>query len=739
MVGNNSVVDFTYTASDADGTTPTITVTNSGFSSTSTATIQHFTGNNTIRLTNLANTDYSGTITVTASDGISTGFGTFTASVTASVDYGATGWSNTQLSIGTSSTNNLADNETFIDRSANALTVTKTNNPVQTAFHPYLDKWGSFHEGASRAGGYFYTNYTSQTGTSGDFTVELWFYRSLTEELYCRPFSIESGASNALETWGNSVFELKGTFTGVSGSGYKSSDTDLEKWHHIALARESGTLRLFIDGELAASGSNSTDLNLGQIIFGAVDTSGGYALNKGSRLSDIRVVNGTAVYTSAFTPPTEPLTEITNTIFMWQGKNWKDTSSNNRDITVVETSTKILRIDAFNPYGQGSEYDVGANEGSVYISNGDEVVITHDSAISAGTGDFCLQFWTYGSSGDNVGYKGLVAKYNASTGSIWLQPNSGVITAGFATSVEGTGTVNIFDNAWHHIAFTRSGTAVKVFVDGVQDISFTSSANLNNTADMLIGDIGTLGRNFQGYVADLKYDVGNAVYTSAFTPPTEPVGNTNADLYLPMDNAGIFDKTGNHILTFVGDTKVSTAYTKFADTAMYFDGNGDYVSIPDESVFDFVGDFTIEFWMYHTSTSDGGYTAVFGGNGSGSNGWNIYMQESSGNLYFFYSSFLISATSALTVNTWHHIAVTRSGTDLKMFVDGTQVGSTATSSGTLLPNSTGVGSRVGYDHGANGYYEGYIENLQVITNTAKYTSNFTAPTAEQGRNYQVTS
>jgi len=676
-----------------------------------------------------------GTMTVTfaASDGVNTG----TANSTFTLNFVAALWPDVTLSIGTSDTNSL-DNETFIDRSSNALTVTSTNDPLQTAFHPYLNNWGSFHKGASRAGGYFYTNYTSQTGTSGDWTAELWFYRQYTEELYCRPISIESGASNALETWGNSVFELKGTFAGLNGSGYKSSDTDLDKWHHIALARESGTLRLFIDGELAASGSNTADINLGDIVFGAVDRAGGYALNKGSRLADIRIVNGTAVYTSAFTPPTEPLTEITNTIFMWNGKNWKDTSSNNRDITAVETSTRILRIDAFNPYAQDSEYDVGANKGSVYLATGDEVVISHDSAISAGTGDFCLQFWVYASSGDNASYKGLVSKYSGGAGGIWLQPLSGVLQVGFSTSVLGTGTKNVMDNGWHHIAWTRSGSANKVFVDGEQEISFTASDNLNNTVDMLIGDMGTLGRNFQGYVADLKYDVGNAVYTSAFTPPTSPVGNTNADLYLPMDNAGIFDRTGNFRLEPEGNAATSTTQYKFGSTAMYFDGTGDYVTIPDDNRFDFHGDFTVEMWVYSTGTATTANQTIIGGNGSGSNGWTIYSTQGSETVNFFHTTFRIqSAAGDLPRNQWVHLAVCRSGSTTKMFVDGTEVGTEYTGSETFEQGSANVGTRIGWDIGANGYFTGYLDNLQILNGVAKYTSNFTAPTAEQGRIFQA--
>jgi hypothetical protein len=72
-----------------------------------------------------------------------------------------------------------------------------------------------------------------------------------------------------------------------------------------------------------------------------------------------------------------------------------------------------------------------------------------------------------------------------------------------------------------------------------------------------------------------------------------------------------------------------------------------------------------------------------------------------------------------------------------MFVDGTQVGSDYTGSETFEQGSANLGTRIGYDIGANGYFTGYLDNLQIINGVAKYTSNFTAPTAEQGRQLQV--
>ena len=716
-----------------DGTATTVTLTGTdpeGFPLTWSATESGDTGiatttnaDNVFTITPVTSGS-GGTMSVTfaASDGVNTA----TASSAFTLIFVSL-WPDVTLSIGTSDTNSL-NNETFIDRSSNALTVTATNDPVQTAFHPYLDNWSVDFDGAGD-GLHFTGSGPADFGT-GDFTVEMFVLVRNGELGYSAMYnSRNDGAgfflglasgSRALMYYNNAALITDATAL------------DVERWYHVALVRNSGTTTLYKDGVSVGTYSDSFNYTSTEAEIGE---DAGFAYDFDGKISNCRIIKGTALYTSAFIPPTEKLTAVTNTTLLTcQSNRFIDNSSSSLTLEVIGSP----KVSALNPFGQLSEYATGANKGSVYLSTGDEVVITHDSAISAGTGDFCLQFWVYGAATDNTGYKGLVTKYSGGVGSFWLQPSSGVIAVGFATSVEGTGTANIFNNEWHHIALTRSGTAVKVFVDGVQDISFTSSANLNNTVDMLIGDIGALNRNFQGYVADLKYDVGNAVYTSAFTPPTSPVGNTNADLYLPMDNAGIFDKTGNFNLIPEGNAATSTTQYKFGSTAMSFDGTGDYVTIPDDNQFDFHGDFTLEMWVYSTGTATTGSQTIIGGNGSGSNGWAIYSTQGSETVNFYHTSLRIqSSTGDLPRNQWVHLAVSRSGSTTKMFVDGTQVGSDYTGSETFEQGSANLGTRIGYDIGANGYFTGYLDNLQILNGVAKYTSNFTAPTAEQGRALQV--
>ena len=747
FTGNTgAVLDFNYTVSDPDGTTPTITLSNSGFSSLSVATIEHFTANNTVRITNFANTTYTGSITLTASDGISTGFDSANAIFTATVVI--TGpvypWGNTVVSIGTSSTNSL-DNSTYADRSGNISTTEYSSfgtGDIQNSEHPYANTWSSYITTETDA--LCWQDDDLVIGT-GDFTAEGWFWvdaSTIASGTYHALFDTSTGLSYNYDAtshvthigfWLTNTYGLR-IYSNGSAAGNTTNNLLVGRWNHIALVRSSGTIKCYINGVSGLSFSSSADYNKNSVAFGVAPRWGASYTAGPMYVGDFRLEVGYARYTSDFDIPTAKFETTTDTKFLKTGR-YDHKALVNGTVTAPIYKENV-NVVPYNPFGQLSEHDVENNKGSVQFdtSSGVALYVAGSSLSNVWTIECWYKFDTT-STIDANHYLfdsrggGAMYLYRSSTTTYSSPGQTWALTDD-----------NFNDGAWHHLAWACDGTNTTMWLDGSRVKTVVATTT-----------IGTFlwinSRQTNQYHNDCKYSdlrvSSTARYAStatSITVPTAAVGyDGNTTAYYPFDNAGIFDKTGNYTLTLAGQTSTSTTQTKFADTAMYFDGSGDYVSIPDDSVFDLIGDFTIEFWMYHTSTSDGGYTAVFGGNGSGSDGWNIYMQESSGNLYFFHTSFLISATSALTVNTWHHIAVTRSGSDIKMFVDGTQVGSTATSSATLAQNSANLGTRIGYDHGANGYYEGYIEGVQVIVDVAKYTANFTAPTQEQGFSHQVTS
>jgi hypothetical protein len=132
------------------------------------------------------------------------------------------------------------------------------------------------------------------------------------------------------------------------------------------------------------------------------------------------------------------------------------------------------------------------------------------------------------------------------------------------------------------------------------------------------------------------------------------------------------------------------------------------------------GNFTIECWVYFVSVANGQLVSA----GSGTNTNAYYWQYYSGQLQFGVQNVgQITGTSwTPSASTWYHIAVVRSGTNVYQFVNGTQLGTTATSSQNFVDGPTYVG------YGGAGYLNGYLSNLRIVKGTALYISNFPVPT-----------
>jgi hypothetical protein len=174
--------------------------------------------------------------------------------------------------------------------------------------------------------------------------------------------------------------------------------------------------------------------------------------------------------------------------------------------------------------------------------------------------------------------------------------------------------------------------------------------------------------------------------------------------------------------------------------SVYFDGDGDYLSLASSTDFSFSHDFTVEAWAYPTDiTSDGSnskYKAIFSLNVSG--GWNSQgngLVLSIGNLHYGVGYNTDYNNGIIPINTWTHLAVTRSNGAIRIFVNGIldQTIDDSNSDDTLA-NGTGNIPAVGLFDTNTGsprfYFTGYISNLRILKGTALYTSDFTPPVHE---------
>ena len=158
------------------------------------------------------------------------------------------------------------------------------------------------------------------------------------------------------------------------------------------------------------------------------------------------------------------------------------------------------------------------------------------------------------------------------------------------------------------------------------------------------------------------------------------------------------------------------------DGSVVFNGQNSYLKVDDHSDLALgTGDFTIETWVYFTST--GTYQSIIDFRGAGNGAFPFIVRDTDGDLYYFVNSGkLIDNVPARADNSWHHIAVVRSSGTTKFYLNGVEAGSASDSTTYLASNDPFIGAS---DSAANDLF-GILSNLR-ITKSALYTSTFTPP------------
>jgi hypothetical protein len=197
------------------------------------------------------------------------------------------------------------------------------------------------------------------------------------------------------------------------------------------------------------------------------------------------------------------------------------------------------------------------------------------------------------------------------------------------------------------------------------------------------------------------------------------------------DGSTTFTDVKGRAWTAAGNAQIDTAQSKFGGASGLFDGTGDYVTTPNSTDFQFgTGDFTFEVWARLNTTaalqncicwtSASGPVQVIINDGAGKMG--IYAQ----------TSWVIQNAVTQSTATWYHLAWTRSGNNWRVFMDGVQQGSTVVDSRSLAAPNGVRNIAIGAEVTAPSYsqfYNGWLDDLRVTKGVARYTANFTPPTA----------
>ena len=589
---------------------------------------------------------------------------------------------------------------------------------------------------------------------TGDFTVEGWYYFN--------SFGVDNGLA-LLGTGANGGTDYSAWwmryYTGGLGnflSWYRydgGAEVNYEfpltaalnagQWYHIACTRSGTDLRFFVNGtQIGAAQTCATDytiINSNPLQIGKVQTGNGLFYLNGN-VSNIRIVKGVAVYTATFTPPAGPLAN----------NQTANTNGNpSAAITVTQTSLLLNTVYGSTFLNDSSYYDFTiTNNGTATTSNTSpyfaNINLTHTTAATVVLNLAALGGFSYtGSGGFTVADMSNTRTFSVGNTSSNSSPPNLTFTTGASIATLSTG--SWFNNLdFGTTSFAIAATALNI----TGGLTLSSSGTYTNlTASMLDPESATLTTNGKT-IAALTFNgpggaftlAGILTVTGALTLTAGTVNTVYAITSASFASAGPYSRSiiGPTTYTISGAGATAWSFSSAPTGSLSFDGVSSFLAIPANAAFNFsTGDFTIEEWINcnNLSTISSPFSLFSNNTGSYIVGQCELEINTDGTISFVYATGVsatasLTTTTAITANTWYHVAVVRSGTgvgNLKIYINGSLA---ATSAGAVIQSmgTTGAG-RIGLNANTAGnfIFSGLLTNIR-LAKIAVYTGNFTVPT-----------
>lgn len=194
------------------------------------------------------------------------------------------------------------------------------------------------------------------------------------------------------------------------------------------------------------------------------------------------------------------------------------------------------------------------------------------------------------------------------------------------------------------------------------------------------------------------------------------------------------NSTSAKTMTANGNAQIDTAQSQFGGASGLFDGTGDYLTTPDSADWDFgTGDFTVEMWIRPANLTQRGVLVNHGFDSNDIFTLHLLFDLSRGARCAINTGGLTQVdfeqgnNTGWSANTWYHVALVRFGNEWDIYRDGVSIASVTDADG--LGSYTGS-LFIGIDvNGSGNPYNGWIDDLRVTKGVARYTANFTPPTA----------
>ena len=608
------------------------------------------------------------------------------------------------------------------------------------------------------------------------FTIEFWIYfNTLPTSGDTHLFlNANDAGTNYVSIMYNGTNGIK-TYDSGNGWNFNQGNTDgwvAKKWRHVALVRDGNTsIKIFVDGKevgsnaSSPSGPNSNQYNIA--IGGYLNSTqqgnfaGGWF---DGYLDELRVVNGTAVYTGDFDVPISRLTAITNTKLLIHSDSLISDVSNYNHKLATEDANGIHLKGITGRANWGNS--VLTAQGSV-----DGKLITEKSSnFNVGSSDFCIEFWYKSSSHTNNGrWFEISNTLSSAIGTPHLLFYQETATAHYFVWNDGSSTgsihwgTTIYDGNWHHLALTRTGSTIAFYVDGIAQTASGTSGTFPSTLTLSDHYLGLMSVSWistltiDGEMDDFRIVIGEKVYGANFNNhlPTGPLTKTGGQyngtdsnrtdptasqtkFLANFDGGGFTDSsTSDHPITVTGSYHsqmhggIAPALTwptngKVTGSAgAYFDGTGDRLDVTvDGSIW--ANNWSWECWFYVEAgnNQDSDQKILFGLSHTGgkanfgvttANKLALWWDHDWSSPWHINGDSGGAGTATLNNYTWYHVLFKKTSGTLAWYIDGSSSadGNFGSLGSNANMNSSLTQMRIGsWESGAQGFFKGYIDGVR---------------------------
>jgi hypothetical protein len=559
-------------------------------------------------------------------------------------------------------------------------------------------------------------------GVGADFTVDFW-YRLSSTTTCC-----------LLNTDGYWYFYyisgtgLQVTITLAAGMVVLTGDElATDTWQHVAVVRSGYDFYLFQDGALTASGNSTYGL---PEEYG--DTYIGNSLDGSSPLlgwiDEVRF-SKIARWTTNFSPPGSEHSPDGYTMLLLHcngvngSTSFLDDSASFHEGSLVVTSYGDTQVDtAQKEFGTGSA-----------LFNGSSISTPSDSNFDFGTGDFTIDLWVY-----------LLNLYGAlmACGDIgkmnWDIDSGGTIHFGrYSVDAVSSPVGSVPLSTWAHVAITRAGGVLRMFVNGVKVKEQVYAVDLmTDYLHIAHQPTRTFSSEtfYNAYLDEIRISKGIARWTVDFAPPAAAY---TADEYVKLllhcdETTPLFVESSpvsiGKRVSVCDNVKVfvDTNQKKFGTGSAFFDGSIGYLSVPDSPDFDFgSGDFTIDMWVKFGRVSWQYFLTI------NDTVWGVSFYTSTNVAVGIYTNIgwiTLTGTNPGTSN-WTHIALVRYGNVWTLYQDGVAT-ATQTQAATVITGAGNLAVGRAGNPGSDPYFLGRLDEIRVSKGIARWTENFTPSVAE---------